>query len=349
MMRSLILSKEERFTDWLHERIAARSVRFPDHSVVFDAFPPRTISVPDGLATDYMGNMWPTRFGFAPSPGTYETQLPPLHEEYFEITDVFESVLDARRSYTILEWGAGFARWSSLAVAAARDAGIERITVGCVEAHPLHMSYITENFRLMGLSSFNTRLFPYALGAKEGSEYFIIEQPEPSDQPGTWYGQALATSASMVEGWVPSGREYEGQPELINPNGWRAIEVPVVPATRVLQNYSFVDLIDMDLQGAEADVVDESIEMLNARVRRLHIGTHGHEIEDRLRVTLAANGWIKLRDLPCHTETETIYGPVHCVDGVQSWFNPRFPPPKSGAGMLGLAGMARRAWNALRY
>ena len=91
--------------------------------------------------------------------------------------------------------------------------------------------------------------------------------------------------------------------------------------------YPYVDLVDMDLQGAEADVVDECLDLLNTRVRRLHIGTHSPEIEQRLRKTLDGAGWILIRDLPMHTETGTRWGPVHCIDGVQSWFNPAFPPP----------------------
>ena len=52
-----------------------------------------------------------------------------------------------------------------------------------------------------------------------------------------------------------------------------------------------VDLIDMDIQGAEADVVEASRDLLDQRVKRVHIGTHGGDIEARLRAAFAGMGW----------------------------------------------------------
>lgn len=308
--------------DWLRERSERKSQRFPNHSAHFDRFSPRLIEVPPGYATDYLGNRWPTRFGFAESPGKYETKIPDVSEEYFEFLDIFEAAMDAQSRFTMHEWGAGFARWSSLGVAAARECGIENVRVACVEAEPKHLAFAIENLWSLGVRGDNLRAYPFALSGQTGADLFVIGQPNQSDTDDPWYGQAL----NDMQHYRPNGRSYYGQPELENPKGWRAVQVFVEPASYVLEDHDYIDIIDMDIQGAEADAVEESIDQLNAKVRRLHIGTHGASIEERLRNTLHANEWILLRDLPNHARSETPYGTVYCTDGVQSWFNPRFPP-----------------------
>jgi FkbM family methyltransferase len=308
---------------WLLVRSEERSEEYLGQSARFDVFPPVEVTIPAGHTHDYLGNLWPEHFGVTPTPGSRVTSIPDVTEEYFEFLDVFESVIDAQDRFTMMEWGAGFGRWTGIGVAAARLCGIHDLSVVCVEAHPLHIRHIEETFERLRLEQKKTAIYPWALSGKSGTDIFMIGIPSEIalDQP--WYGQALSDFNDLK----PSGKFYEGSPLLENNRGWQGIEVQVDTASSVLRNYGFVDLIDMDLQGAEADVVDECIDQLNDQVRRLHIGTHGLEIEERLRKTLSSNDWIKLRDLKVAAENDTPFGRVTCVDGVQSWFNPRFPPP----------------------
>ena len=53
-----------------------------------------------------------------------------------------------------------------------------------------------------------------------------------------------------------------------------------------------VDLMDIDIQGAENVVIHPAMEMLNARVKRLHIGTHSPDIHSGLWELFFANEWI---------------------------------------------------------
>jgi len=308
--------------NWLRQRAQRKSDRFSGHSIHFERFPPRSISVPSGYSTDYLGNMWPVRFGLDPNPGTYETDIPAINEEYFELLDIFEAAIDAHGSFTMHEWGAGFARWSSVGVLAARACGIRDIKIACVEAEPKHLAFAAENMHRLGLYGDRLRLYPFALAESSRNDLFVIGRASELAGEDPWYGQALN---DMGE-YVPNGRTYFGVPEVENSLGFRAVEVFVEPPSLVLRDYEYIDLIDMDLQGVEADVVAECIGELNAKVRRLHIGTHNAEVEQRLRDLLHANEWLLIRDLACHERTITTYGEVHCIDGVQSWFNPRFPP-----------------------
>lgn len=103
-----------------------------------------------------------------------------------------------------------------------------------------------------------------------------------------------------------------------------AIEVGVLPLDVILADEPLIDPIDMDVQGAEAEIIEASVRFLEARVKRLHIGTHRHDIEARLRTTLHRTGWYKVWDFPCQSTVPTPFGVVSFFDGVQGWINPRY-------------------------
>mmetsp|Transcript_33781 Transcript_33781/g.68455 ORF Transcript_33781/g.68455 Transcript_33781/m.68455 type:complete len:178 (-) Transcript_33781:26-559(-) len=64
-----------------------------------------------------------------------------------------------------------------------------------------------------------------------------------------------------------------------------------------------IDVIDMDIQGAEVQLVPALLDVLHARVRKLVIGTHGLQGHAELR-TLLSN-WTIASELPW-------VGPTHC-------------------------------------
>ena len=79
----------------------------------------------------------------------------------------------------------------------------------------------------------------------------------------------------------------------------------------------------MDIQGSEAEVVLASIDLLQTRVRRVHIATHGEAIEKSLRQAFRSMGWTCRWDFSLQGRRETPYGAVLFDDGVQGWINPR--------------------------
>jgi hypothetical protein len=103
--------------------------------------------------------------------------------------------------------------------------------------------------------------------------------------------------------------------------GWGTAEVEVTTLAKTLP-FGRIDLVDMDIQGAEARVIASAMGILSDRVRRLHIGTHSAQVEAQLHDTLQAAGWTCVRSYPCGTLTETPFGVVRFGDGVQSWTNP---------------------------
>ncbi len=166
-----------------------------------------------------------------------------------------------------------------------------------------------------------------AFGAKAGRELFLLRRPGSTDLAAdskAWYGQAIDPNASAgAPYWTPTSDTYFGKPIIDNGGGWGGIMVDVVPLSAVLADYDLIDLLDMDVQGAEADVIDSSIDLLNKRVKLIHIGTHSTDIEHRIRTTLADAGWTNVWDFPLQSETQTPFGIVHFDDGVQTWKNLR--------------------------
>jgi hypothetical protein len=87
----------------------------------------------------------------------------------------------------------------------------------------------------------------------------------------------------------------------------------------VIGEIAIIDLLDLDIQGMEAEVASSSIELIARRVKRILIGTHSREIEDTLRQLMTAVGWRPHFDYPCASRNHpTPAGPVDFYDGVQS-------------------------------
>ncbi|MBM3613517.1 MAG: hypothetical protein FJX19_11245, partial [Alphaproteobacteria bacterium] len=92
-------------------------------------------------------------------------------------------------------------------------------------------------------------------------------------------------------------------------DGHRIIDRRAVTLTQVIEDIDIVDIVDMDIQMAEADVIDASLSTL-AKIVRLHIGTHSPAIEDRLDQTLSRAGWLNERRFTWETLQSTPYGEV---------------------------------------
>jgi hypothetical protein len=71
------------------------------------------------------------------------------------------------------------------------------------------------------------------------------------------------------------------------------------------------------VEGAEADVLEAAATNLHV-IRRVHVGTHSHDVERRLRLLFGRLGWECSRD---HAIGSTVDG-VWFENGVQTWLNP---------------------------
>ena len=292
---------------------------------VFAHFPPYSGVCGPEFSIDFLGAKVRTEFvtGAVASGAHVTTQYPPLDEEYFEWIDILESVRAAKGEYTMVELGAGYGRWAVRAACAVRRCRPDLpFHLVAVEAEPKHFQWMKQHFRDNDVDPRKHTLVNAAVGEEAGTAMFYVGSPESGGNVAAdWYGQALTKSYEEVE--KRKFVKYEGFRVIKLKSGWQAIETECVVLGSLIGDLKRVDLIDMDVQGAELKVVHSSIDVLDRNTVRMHIGTHDREIEEGLRELFQAHGWECRADYKCLETNETPWGPVEFSDGVQSWLNPR--------------------------
>jgi FkbM family methyltransferase len=300
------------------------------HHEVFTRFQSFYGEIPALCQADFLGTRIRAEFvdglTVRDEPELSSADYPAPDEEYFEWIDLLESVVSAKECYTMIELGAGFGRWSARAVCAVQQLH-SRLSYHmiAVEAEPTVFEWMQLHFSDNGIAQENCSLIHGAVTESDLSVLFYIGGPRggPFDRhPNSWYGQSLAQHRE-----AQSGREldgfYSGFPVVRHENGWRSIRVPGVRLSNLLKDRDRVDLIDMDIEGQELPVIRSNIKALDAKVKRVHIGTHGKEIESELRELFRAHHWSCRADYSLHSESETPWGKLRFENGVQSWLNPR--------------------------
>jgi FkbM family methyltransferase len=299
----------------------------PQHPV-FSSFQAFRGEVPPYYAVDFLGTKIRAQFvaGITASSAheVVQTYSPEFDEEYFEWIDLLESVVGASGSYTMIELGAGFGRWAvRAAVAVQQYHRTLPYRIVAVEAEPVVFSWMHQHFHDNGIDPNQHSLIHGAVTESSEEAQFYIGAPRGGPQDlglNEWYGQCLIeqhhrNGESMEDG------EYAGFKVTRFADGWRSIRVPGVSLAGIIKGFDRIDLIDMDIEGQELPVVRSTIQELDAKLKRLHIGTHSKEIEAELRQILSAHGWHCQADYPLFSACETPWGVINFQNGVQSWVN----------------------------
>lgn len=249
------------------------------------------------------------------------TKYPAFNECYFEWIDLFDAVKNAKTEFVMIELGAGYGRWLVNAVFVLRMINPLPYRLVGVEAEPTHFEYMQQHFVDNNIDLSRCELINKAITIqKNWVEHFWIGDPSG------WYGQAIQNNVPAASNFFLKNRirsflqKIRRGPQELTENK-QIILVPGISLTKILKKFKYVNLIDMDVQGAELSILKDSIIDVNQRVKRIHIGTHSHEIEEGLRSLFLENSWICIYDYPCQTECDTPYGKIWFDDGVQSWIN----------------------------
>jgi len=292
------------------------------HHPVFDKFVPHTGPAPAGFEVDFLGCK--IRQEFLPASlrtGLAQNGYPPQDEEYPEWIDVLESVVSARGSYTFIELGAGFARWSVRAAQAVRQYSGLPFHLVAVEAEPAHFQWLGQHLRDNGIDPGEHKLIQAAVRADSGDALFYVSLEDGKDGgPAEWYGQCVAKERDRV---VAGRSEYLGLAAQQHRSGYRSIRVAATTLQEILRDLQRVDLMDLDIQGEELAVIASAIDEISRCVKRLHIETHGRRIDKGLRRLLPQFGWRCLAEYKCYSEQNTPWGRVNFTGGAQSWLNKR--------------------------
>jgi FkbM family methyltransferase len=245
------------------------------------------------------------------------TDYPPFDEEYFEWVDVLEAVVAAVGNFTMIELGAGWGRWLMNAAAAARQRDPLSFHLIGVEAEPTHFQWMQEHLRDNSVDARSLTLIEAAVAGEEGRARFHVGDPS------AWYGQAIDPHQPDSDRRSSLLRQLRAFLHRQDPGVERTIvDVRAVTLQSILHELEHVDLIDLDVQGVEADVLEAAENVLSGKVKRVHVGTHSTDNERRLRVLFGRLGWEGLNDYPCGVEADTPWGSISFQDGVQTWLNP---------------------------
>jgi FkbM family methyltransferase len=186
------------------------------------------------------------------------------------------SVREAQASYTMIELGACYGPWAVAGAVAARQRGIADIRLVAVEADATHVEWIKSHFRDNGIDARDHRIVHGVVGTYDGVARF----PTLRDPRSEWTGEAIFAGRS---------RPAERMPQRYAEAGY--VEVPCVSLPALMRGLPKVDLIHFDIQGSEEEVIASAIDAMNAQVRRIVVGTHGHDIERSLCRLMEHHRW----------------------------------------------------------
>jgi FkbM family methyltransferase len=298
--------------------VAADAARLTDEEVI-RSFPLYPGPVEPGFIIDFLGTRTLHAFcDHLPAEGHVGEYPIPMdwHATMLEWAGTLRAVLEAGPEAVAVELGAGWGPWLVTFARAAARRGAKVHLIG-VEGSRKHCGFMRRHFQENGLSPDEHTLLHGIAGARDGVAYF----PELGDE--TQYGGVADFKSDPPLGWLY--RRWRGMADRLL--GRRAEAAPPGHAAvrcysldRLLRPHPRIDLIHIDIQGAEYDVL-AAASSLHRKARRLVIGTHSYEIEAQLQGELGRHGW----ELESAEECVYQHGALW-RDGCQVWRNPRVKP-----------------------
>ncbi len=288
---------------------AARTPISSQDAAVIAAFQPFSITrAPPGYWIDFLGVR--TQCAFLPddhlaalsAPGAFQgppgAPNGPLHD-IEEWAGTLRSVLEARDRLTVVELGAGWAPWLVGAAKAAARVGIHDTVLVGVEGSLGHVEFMRRHFIDNGIDPAAHRLIHGVIGVADGVAHF----PKLA-QPNNNYGSEAD--------YQPSGAAVEME------------QVPSISLQTLLADLPVVDILHCDIQGMEAEVFRAGQAVVDARVRRVVIGTHSRKVEAELLDIFAGLHWVLEAETVCKLVQSATGAMCLVIDGTQVWRNPRF-------------------------
>lgn len=229
-----------------------------------------------------------------PDPGNW-------HADIAEWAAALLSVVRARGSYRIVEIGCGWGCWLVNMGTAARARGLDVTLIG-IEGDAGHLSRAAEVLQMNGFTPGDYRLHHGIAGPRAGKAIF----PDSKSETTGWGGEAIffPDAATLAR----ARRDPD-------------VQVLDCMPLKALSDGAVIDLLHIDIQGAEVDFVTGSMADISSHVRRVLIGTHSRIIEGQLSAHFLEAGWIMEMErpalMPLHAGRPRI-----AIDGVQLWRNP---------------------------
>jgi len=315
--------------------------RFAEIDALLARATPWSGNVAEGYVANFLGVMTDGSFLWnktGPFGGHYvKTALPTVSSEgegFFEIADWFYSARDARGQYVAISLGASYGAqlvgaWKTLQL-------INPLPCRLVAVDPVpeNCERIRKHMADNGIDPDAHWIMQAAIGVDNQPNLF------PVGAPGTGLQASMQTNSSLARQAYANffeTSEYSGRVLknifLHNSTGVKhdlslgySAEVEFISAVTlrdVLAPFDRVDLLEVDIQRAEAIVIAPFMNHVNRKVRRVHLGTHGREAHAMMRRLFAASGWEFVFDYSPDTRHITERGPLEIGDGILSVVNPK--------------------------
>jgi len=313
---------------------------FAEVEAVLDRIAPWSGNVPAGYAVDALGIFTDARFlvrSTDPFQARHETtprpSLPAWGERYLELADWLLAARDARDYFVGVSLGAAYGNQLVLASKALAAINPLPFRLVGVEPVPENCAWLRRHMADNGLDPEQHWIVQAALGADNEPALFPVGAPGSGCTGCTDTNAALSrqTYASLI---CARGSAEEALENILRYNstglaydlgdGFHG-EVKFVSAVTlhdVLMPLDRVDLLEADIQHAEINVFPPFMDVLNRKVRRVHIGTHGSEAHELLRALLSGAGWELVFDYAPDSSHMTEQGRLDLIDGVLSARNP---------------------------
>lgn len=229
-----------------------------------------------------------------PDPGNW-------HADIAEWGAALLSVVRAKDSYRIVEVGCGWGCWLVNMGVAARSRGLSVDLIG-IEGDKNHLANAVDVLTLNGFDDTQYSLHHGAAGPKPGKALF----PDPEAGTAAWGGAAIF---------------YPDKKTLKKAQADDHVQVLDCKTLEEVGKGEPIDLLHIDIQGAEVDFVTGNMTHITKYVRRVLIGTHSRAIEGKLMDHLLDAGWVLELERPAIAPPHA-GKPVTRIDGVQLWANP---------------------------
>ncbi len=263
--------------------------------------PPNPTAVTNFLGAQVEPKIFPPILG----PMTGQVEGLPIpgnwHADIAEWAAALRTVALAKETYRIVELGCGWGCWLVNMGVAARALGLRVELIG-VEGDPNHLQNAASTLALNGFDPSQYTLTHGIAAAQPGHAIF----PNPEAGSAAWGGEAIFFPDNET---LKSARKDPSK------------QVLDCYTLETLGSKNIIDLLHIDIQGAELDYAKGNQDQMSKYVRRVLIGTHSRVIEGALQELFLGLGWRLEMDRPVIAPL-TNGRPVTGIDGVQLWGNP---------------------------
>lgn len=285
---------------------------FHHFASIFDAKDTIRRHAQDNLVSDpqYLTNFLGVRIEEAYMPellygksGTIEPIPIPAnwHADVAEWAAALRAVDLARGTFVVAELGCGWGCWLNNTGVAARNLGLKPRLIG-VEGDEGHITFARRCCTVNGFLDDEVTLYRGIAAAHGGIALFPKQDTAGID----WGLQPIFGATEQERSNAASEGRYD--------------ELPLIPLEKIVGESEILDLLHIDIQGGEADLIEQSLDFLQRQVAYVLIGTHSRVIEGRLMSALWGQTW-RLEIERTAIVTLIPERPVTIVDGVQGWRN----------------------------